>query len=84
MTSPAYTPFIDPIQLGEWWFVLIVPVAFFIACGYKAVRATNMRRYWPQVLSFTIQIVGGVALLGLALYLVIGYAIPALAPMPGS
>jgi len=84
MTTLAYTPFIDPIDLHDWWFVLIIPIAFFIACGYKAVRVPTMRKFWPQVISFTIQIVGGIALLGLAAYLIIGYAIPALAPMPGT
>ncbi len=84
MNPLAYTPFIDPIDLHDWWFLLLIPMAFFVACAYKAVRVPSMRKFWPQVISFTIQIVGGIALLGLAAYLVLGYAIPSLAPMPGS
>ncbi len=83
MTTLAYTPFIDPINAQDFWFVLLLPLAFFIAVGYKAVRTVDMRLYWRQVLTFTIQIVGGIILLGIGAYLVIAYAIPSLAPMPG-
>ncbi|MFI4898194.1 MAG: hypothetical protein ACIARR_10245 [Phycisphaerales bacterium JB059] len=84
MTTLAYTPFIDPIQAHDIWFLLLIPLAFLIAVGYKAVRTVNMRHYWRQVLMFTVQIVGGIVLLGLGAYLIIAYAIPSLAPMPGT
>ncbi len=84
MTTLAYTPFIDPIAAHDFWFVLLLPLAFFIAVGYKAVRTVDMRTYWRQVLTFTVQIVGGIILLGIGAYLIIAFAIPALAPMPGS
>ena len=84
MNTFAYTPFLDPINAQDYWFALLIPLAFFIAVGYKAVRTVDMSKYWRNVLTFTIQIVGGIILLGLGAYLVIAYAIPSLAPMPGS
>lgn len=84
MSTLAYTPFIDPINAHDLWFLLLIPLAFLIAVGYKAVRTVNMRHYWRQVLTFTVQIVGGIILLGLGAYLIIVYAIPSLAPMPGA
>lgn len=84
MHTLAYTPFLDPISAHDYWFALLIPLAFFIALGYKSVRTVDMGAYWRQVLMFTVQIVGGIILLGLGAYLVIAYAIPSLAPMPGS
>lgn len=84
MTPLAYTPFLDPINAHDVWYLLLIPLAFLIAVGYKAVRTVDMRVYWRQVLTFTIQIVGGIVLLALGAYLVIVYAIPSLAPVPGT
>ena len=83
MTTLAYTPFIDPLDLHDIWFVLIVPLAFGIALAYKAVRCGQAKRYPRQVLMMTVQIVVGIALLGVASYIVLDKILPMIAPMPG-
>ena len=80
----AWTPFVDPIQAHEVWYTLLIPMALLIAVGYKSVRCRDMRQYPRQVIVFTVQIVGGIALLGLLAYLMIAIALPRVLPMPGS
>jgi len=78
----AYTPFIDAMSVHDYWYLLIVPMAFFLAVGYKAVRCPDMKKYPQSVLSFTVQILGLMLLLAIAFTIVIGYVLPMLAPMP--
>jgi uncharacterized membrane protein YqgA involved in biofilm formation len=79
----AYTPFIDALAIHEYWYLLIIPMAFFIAVGYKAVRCSDMKNYFRQVIIFSIQILGGLLLLAIAFTLIINVLLPMLAPMPG-
>lgn len=66
----AYIPFVHPITaFHQWWYLLIVPLAFGISIIYKAVRMPTLDAFWRQVLVMTIQIV--LAMLGLAIALVI-------------
>lgn len=61
----AYTPFLDPIRaLQDWWFFLLLPLAFGISMIYKAMRCTDLKAYWNNVLVMTAQIVA--AMIGLA------------------
>ena len=80
--SLAYTPFIDPINAHDWWYLLLVPLALGIAVVYKAVRMPTLESYPKQVLIFSAQIVLGVVLLGAASFLFIQFVLPAIAPMP--
>mgnify|MGYP003387484363 FL=1 len=64
MLTIAHRFFIDPINAHQWWWALLVPLAFFISVAYKAVRLTSMGHYWRQVGMMTVQILLG--LVGLA------------------
>lgn len=77
----AYTPFIDPIDVHRVWYMLIVPLALGIAITYKAIRVGDMKQYPRQVLAMTAQVVGVMALLGLASYLLIQHVIPRILPL---
>lgn len=66
----AYIPFVNPINLfHEWWYLLLVPLAFGISVIYKAVRLPALEQYWRQVLVMTLQIVLG--MIGLAIVVVV-------------
>ena len=56
----AYRPFLDPIDLHQLWWVLILPMAFFTAMAYKAVRAPDMAQYWRQTIFFALQVLIGI------------------------
>ena len=79
----SYTPFIDAMSIHSYWYLLIIPMAIFLAIGYKAIRCSNMKKYPREVMIFTIQILGGLALLAIVFTVVITMVIPMLAPMPG-
>ena len=78
----AYTPLIDPLPVHNEWYLLIIPIAIFIAIGYKAIRCTDMKQYPREVFVFTMQILIGLGLLAAALTFVITVLIPMLAPIP--
>ena len=80
--SLAYTPFLDPLDLHRWWFVLLIPMALGVAMVYKAVRMASLERYWRHVASMASSIVIGIILLGAAMYAMIEWIVPLIAPMP--
>jgi hypothetical protein len=78
----AWTPFIDPIAFDRYWYLLIIPMSFFIAVGYKSVRTVDMRKYWLQVLFFTVQMVIAITAIGIGAFVFVYYLLPTFAPMP--
>lgn len=79
----GYTPFVDAMSIHEFWYLLIIPMAIFLAIGYKAIRCSSMKKYPREVVVFTIQILGGLLLMAIAFTLVVTVLIPMIAPMPG-
>ncbi|MBL0871528.1 MAG: hypothetical protein IBJ18_13225 [Phycisphaerales bacterium] len=70
----AYRPFIDAVDVHHWWFLLLIPIAFLVSIGYKAVRMHELTGYVRQVLMMTVQIVVGMVLLAVAFYALVAYA----------
>lgn len=79
----AWRPFLDPINLHDQWFLLLIPIALGVSMAYKAVRVHDLRTYPRQVIVMTVQIILAMALLGLGSYLFIQHLVPLIAPMPG-
>jgi hypothetical protein len=77
----AWRPFLDPLNLHSYWYLLLIPLAFGISVAYKAVRVHNMSRYWRQVLMMTVQIVGAIVGLGALSYFLLMVVVPRLIPM---
>lgn len=66
----AYIPFVHPLNcFHEWWYVLLIPLAFGISVIYKAVRLPTLEGFWRHVAIMTAQIV--LAMIGLAIALII-------------
>jgi hypothetical protein len=76
----AYRPFIDPINLHDWWFLLLGPMALGISIAYKAVRMLDLKDYVRQVVLMTVQIILGMIGLGIASYLFVQHVLPLVAP----
>jgi hypothetical protein len=68
---PLYRPFIDPLNLHEWWFLLLIPMAFLVAMTYKAIRLATLDQYWKHVLIMTAQIIVGMIALGATTYMLV-------------
>ena len=78
----AYRPFLDPIDLHGVWYLLLLPIALFIALAYKAVRCPTRERYPREVAIFFTQILVGIVGLGALAYVVIVWTLPIITPMP--
>ncbi|MFZ4573476.1 MAG: hypothetical protein ACOYN0_03700 [Phycisphaerales bacterium] len=76
----AYRPFLDPLPLDAYWYLLLIPIAIGISLAYKAVRVREMKDYPRQVLVLTIQIVVSMVALGVGMYIVVQHALPIIAP----
>lgn len=75
LPRPPFRPFIDPMELHAYWWILLFPISLGVAMVYKAVRLTKLERYWMQVVVMTVQII--LAMIGLAIasyFLVMVYA----------
>lgn len=82
LSTLAWRPFLDPIEMHGTWYLLLVPLSFGIAMTYRAVRLADFEGYWRKVLVLTVQIVVSMILLGLASYLFVQVAVPMLMPKP--
>ncbi len=80
LATLAYRPFLEPLHVERYWYLLIVPISFFIAMAYKAVRVSDLRRYWLGVGVLTVQIVLGMAALGVFAFLFVQYIAPTIVP----
>lgn len=77
----AYRPFLDPLPVDRYWYLLLLPMAFLLAVGYKSVRTVDMTQYWRQVLTFTAQIILGLLALGLGFFLLVRVFLPIITPL---
>jgi hypothetical protein len=67
----SYRPFLDPVGLGEWWWLLLVPLSLGVSIVYKAVRVPTMDRYWRDVIVMTVQIIVSMILLAFASFMLV-------------
>lgn len=77
----AYAPFFEPLPMGDWWVLTLVPMALGISAAYKGVHAPERRGLARQVLVMSGQIVLAMALLALAGYGLLLFVLPRVAPM---
>jgi hypothetical protein len=73
VTTLAWRPFLDPINIHELWWALLVPMALGVSVVYKAVRVKTMDHYWREVVIMTAQIVLAMIMLGAAVYVFIEF-----------
>lgn len=79
MNALAWIPFLQPMTgLGNWWWVLMVPLVFGVAMVHRAVQDATTDGYWGRVVHLTVKanlVLGGLAL---TVYLFVYLAIPLL------
>ncbi|MCC6969865.1 MAG: hypothetical protein IT434_06535 [Phycisphaerales bacterium] len=77
----ALRPFIDPLPLQRHWWLLIVPVCLLVSISYKAVRVTEFKNYWKQVLAMTAQLIIAIVGVCIAAFLLVQFIIPRIMPI---
>ena len=55
----AYTPFLDPLKVWNYWMWLALPLCFGVSLVYKSVRVESMRRAPVEALKATLWILAG-------------------------
>lgn len=55
----AYTPFLTPLPIWDWWYLLLLPLSAAVAVIYKSIKCESMRDVPRQALSITLWIVLG-------------------------
>jgi hypothetical protein len=76
----AWRPFLDPVELHSYWYLLLIPLTLGIAAAYKAVRVLDMKEYPRQVIVMSVQIFLGMIALGAGAFLLINFVLPMVAP----
>lgn len=67
----GYRPFLDPLPLHDVWWLTLIPLALGISVAYKAIRVSDMSRYWRQVGLMTAQIIAGMIGLAAIVFIVV-------------
>jgi hypothetical protein len=75
-----YTPFIDPINIHQYWYLFLFPLALGVSVAYKAVRIPDIKLLPRHALTMTAQIVLAMIALGAASYLFVQHIVPLIAP----
>lgn len=74
----AHVPFLQPLDIHNWWWVTLVPLAFFLSLAYKGVRMKDIsgRGFWRAVVVMSGQIVLGLMALAAALFVFVEVIVP--------
>ena len=67
----AYTPFLHPMKVWDYWPWLLLPLCLGVSIVYKSVRVESMRRVPLEAVRATFWIVAGMAGAALALLLLV-------------
>lgn len=74
--SLAYRPFLDPLPVGEWWWLLFIPIVVATSMVWKAMRLQRLQFFPRQVVKMTLQVTLTMILLSVLLYVVVQVIIP--------
>ena len=67
----AYTPFLEPLKVWDYWPWLIIPLCFAVSLVYKCVRVPDMRRVGVEAAVATFWVLAGMAAAAMALLLLV-------------
>lgn len=73
----GYTPFLQPLDVHDQWWFLLLPMALFISMAYKGVRMRDLsaRAYWRAVLVMCGQIVLALVALAIGLWVFVEHVV---------
>ena len=66
MTFPAghvlaYTPFLSPLPVWDWWYLLLLPLCVAVSIVYKSVKCNSMAEVPRHATVITFWILAGMA-----------------------
>jgi hypothetical protein len=74
----AYTPFLQPLNVHDVWWFMLIPMALFMSMAYKGVRLRELsaRWYWRSVLVMTAQVVLALVALAVGMWIAVEHVVP--------
>ena len=67
----GYRPFLSPLPIWDYWYLLIVPLCFGLSVVYKAIRLPSMRQVLRQATVITLWILAAMAAAAFVLVVVV-------------
>ena len=67
----GYRPFLSPLPIWDYWYLLIVPLCFGLSVVYKAIRLPSMRQVFRQATVITFWILAAMAAAAFVLVVVV-------------
>lgn len=67
----AYTPFLQPLKIWDYWPLLLLPLCFGVSLVYKCVRVDDMRRVPVEAAKATFWIITGMAAAAVGLWVLV-------------
>jgi hypothetical protein len=55
----AYRPFLDPLPVWDYWYLLILPLCIAVAVVYKSMKCRTMSRVPIEAGQIVLWIIGG-------------------------
>lgn len=71
MTVAAYTPFVTPLPIWDWWLLTLVPLCLGVAIVYKAMKTDDLSKLPKQALLISFWIIGGMGAAAFVLALIV-------------
>src|SRR5437763_1902264 len=69
--SVPYRPFVSPLPLWDYWYLLILPLCLAVSIVYKAMKLPDMKQVPRQSLLITLWIVVGMSIAEAALVVLV-------------
>jgi hypothetical protein len=69
----AYRPFLDPLPVWHYWFLLIVPLCAAVAIVYKSMKCSSMKQVPLEAGIIILWIIGGFSAAAVALMALVAW-----------
>ncbi len=56
LAVPAWAPLLEPMQLDDYWLILLVPLVIAISLVYKTIRMNDLTKLYRQAAYMAAQI----------------------------
>ena len=72
-TVVAYTPFLEPLKIWDYWPWLIIPLCFGVSLVYKCVRVQSLQRIFFDAAVATAWVLAGMATAAVVLLMLVNF-----------
>jgi hypothetical protein len=67
----AYTPFLQPLPVWDYWMLLLVPLTIGVSVVYKSIKCREMKDVPREATQISVMILVGMAVAAALLYVIV-------------